>query len=44
MQSAFREPYIVNDAVFFQVGSELFNVLWQSKINQSLTAFLLRNI
>ena len=44
MQSAFREPYIVNDAVFFQVGSELFNVLWQSKVNQSLTAFLLRNI
>ena len=40
MQSAFREPYIVNDAVFFQIGSELFNVLWQSKIAKCLTAFL----
>ena len=44
MQGAFREPYIIGDAVFFQVGAQLLDIFWQGKVHQCLSALLLRAV
>ena len=44
VQGAFREPDIVGDAVFFQVGAQLLNIFRQREVDQRLAALRLGEI